>query len=50
MSSTPNEQKETAAAGTSPLKRIIPMVLAGSVGLLVGGTAGVLVAGPVMAE
>lgn len=50
MSSTPNEQQETAAAEPSAVKRILPMILAGSVGLFAGGAGGVLVAGPVMAE
>lgn len=50
MSNTANDQTATGDAQPSALKRILPIILAGSMGLAVGGGAGVLVAGPVMAE
>jgi flagellar FliL protein len=50
MSNAANDPTATEGAQPSRLKRILPIVLAGSIGLTVGGGAGVLVAGPVMAE
>ncbi len=50
MSTRPNEEQDAAAAPPSAGKRMLPMVLAGSIGLFLGGAAGALVAGPVMAE
>lgn len=50
MSNATNEQKGTEGAKPSAVKRIIPLILASSVGLSLGGAAGALIAGPVMAE
>ena len=50
MSNAPKDPQETQADPPSKVKRIIPLVLASSIGLFAGGAAGALIAGPVMAE